>query len=74
MGNNDLKRHRGSSTPTGEGWVSGQRFPIIIWLFPLALLIGVGVVWFAGGSAMTEDFVRDQLAASYGLSETQLER
>ena len=41
----------------GGGSVSKQRFPIIIWLFPAVVLIGVAVVWFAGGSALTEDFV-----------------
>ena len=56
------------------GLISNGRMPIVIWLFPLAALIGVAAVWFAGGSAVTEDFVRDQLAATYGLSKTQLER
>ncbi len=69
----DREQNRRPQTPVEFGTVSSRRFPVLIWLFPLAVLTGVGVVWFAGGSAVTEDFVRDQLAATYGLSEAQVQ-
>ena len=49
-------------------------FPKLTWGFLLVLISFAGLVYFSGGSGVTEELVRRKLVQSYGLSETQLDR
>ena len=49
-------------------------FPKVAWGFLLVLISFVGLVYFSGGSRVTEELIRHKLLQSYGLSETQLDR
>ena len=51
-----------------------RRALYIAWLFPLFVLILVQTIYFTGGSAITEEWIKRQLIEAYGVAETQLER
>ena len=56
------------------GKTGQERFPRGIWLLSLLVLLLVGLIYFTGGSEVTEELVRQQLVQAYGVSKTQLER